>query len=224
MRRWCILSFLVLLITASAFAQKTSPVTVVNTTSNPVPVTGTVSVNPVTVNSMPSVNISSLPPVTGTVEITGSVNVANKPDVHVVNSAANPLPVIMKRAHWQKLLMWAKDGSMSPTAIVVPEGKRIVVEYANVRVNLGTWVGPNGEVLLPDVFLAVRDYTADPIVYYTLALGPMGNVAMEKYRMFAASLPMKFVAQAGETVEIWENSTVNSAVWVFLSGYIEDLQ
>lgn len=63
------------LLISAAFADPSVPVRVINTPANPVPVTGTV-------------NVGTLPPVTGTVGISGtpSVNIASMPPVNVTTS------------------------------------------------------------------------------------------------------------------------------------------
>jgi len=90
-----VLAVLVVVLPVMALAQQrraavqsppSAPVTVVNTTANPVPTTATVS-GTVDIGSMPKVDVRSMPAVTGT------VNVGNTPNVNVVNAAANPVPV-----------------------------------------------------------------------------------------------------------------------------------
>jgi hypothetical protein len=67
-----------------AIAAGSAPVTVVNTSSNPVPVTGSVGIT-----GTANVNVTNSVPISGSVTLTGTpnVNVSNTPDVRITNTS-----------------------------------------------------------------------------------------------------------------------------------------
>jgi len=115
------------------------PVSVVNT---PLAVTGTVTANIGTptvnanINGTPTVNVASLPPVSAT--LTNS-------SITVANPATNPVLVqIVDRVPYQQYLSLTATGGTTPdpgcssttsceATIVVPAGKRFVVEHVSAR-------------------------------------------------------------------------------------------
>lgn len=116
------------------------PVNVVNT---PLAVTGTVTANIGTptvnanINGTPTVNVASLPPVSAT--LTNS-------SITVANPATNPVLVqIVDRVPYQQYLSLTATGGTTPdpgcssitqceATIVVPTGKRFVIEHVSLRV------------------------------------------------------------------------------------------
>lgn len=131
--KFCRLVFVPLLFCLSALAQKTSDVVVTNTSNNPVPTvaTGTTAVSgAVAITGTPTVTLG-----------TGSI-VAIDPSTTVNTSATSARNII-------RLLggSFLPDGSLvaqsslagTPTAFLVPGGKRMVINFASIQI-----IGPTG--------------------------------------------------------------------------------
>jgi len=188
-------------------------VNVVNTPANPVPVTGTVSVTGA---------------VTGTV--TGTVGLTAGTSVLVGNTVANPVRVRNVNDAIQPVQAQASClvGSLGclPTIYTVPAGKRLVIEYASMRV-----------CILPgqSATLSIATQVGDQAVFHYLNVTPPaaapGTVAIgcnagTPSSEVAVGQQVKIYADAGTGVVLTgsRNSTVGTASFQFsISGYLVDV-
>lgn len=188
-------------------------VNVVNTPANPVPVTGSVSVTGA---------------VTGTV--TGTVGLTPGTSVLVGNPVTNPVRVrnvndAIQPVQAQASCLITTLGCL-PTIYTVPAGKRLVIEYASMRV-----------CILPgqSATLSIATQVGDQAVFHYLngtppAAGPgtfaIGCNSSLPSSEVAVGEQVKIYADAGTTVVLTgsRNSTTGSASFQFsISGYLVDV-
>jgi hypothetical protein len=186
----------VLVVCGAAPAQTTktsAPVTVVNTDSSPVPVSGSVNIAntpSVTVSGTPSVNVAALPAVN--LSGTPSVNVANTPGVNITNPATQPVPTFNVDNPARSILaaqhFYTSNLCNDEVIATVPANKVGVVEFVSgsVVVNPG-----DGAVFELDVTSGGNH------VGYELPMVKMPDIFGDKW---ALAQPLRVYADGGTNI------------------------
>ena len=164
-------------------------VVVVNTSSNPVPVSAQG-----TTNIAGSVSVSNTP----------NVNIANSPTVTLNNSAANPLMVRdvdnpARQAFQNQISFNVPQASLTCLPIAtVPGGKRLVIEYASLSAFLNIF----GDETVPFAFLEVVPASGPP-QHFQLDVDQTSNPhayrVAQQVRFYADSPSVQFCVQVDGT-------------------------
>ena len=168
------------------------PVLVTNGAAQPVPIAGTVSGSvgasqagswSVGINNTPTVNVASMPPLSGT------VNIANTPlPTSNTDDARQPFQ--------RQFFLSIPDGSFAAqdTSIVIPTGKRLVIEQISAYMSVPVGQLPTASVGSRALgnFAVVR---ALSVKYGTLATNPPSD-------QWLAVNPVLLFADPGETLLI----------------------
>ena len=221
---------LVLAAQTVAFAQSTKTpqqVQVVNSNAQPVPTAaqGTTNVaGTVNVGNTPDVQVTNTPDVN--VANTPTVAVGNEPTVHVGNDANAPVPV--RDVNRLPRTPFAIPGStlMNPGSNVsdafsfIPStDKRLVIELFTARGETST-----GQTL----YATIRCTTNRLVMFYTMALQPLGASQQQGKDEFVATLPVQITCDANTEVQVLfrRNSNLdfqafNYAEAFTISGHLE---
>jgi len=203
----------VLLLTINTMAGAAAPVgkvAVVNTPS-------------VTVANTPSVNVKNLPAVQ--LAPGATVSIAGTPAVHIDSTASTPLPVHdpatpVRTPIRLSFQITAADGVSGGNGLyIVPQGKRLVIEYASVFGSSSA-----GDTLIYSVMTATTPPQSQPFSYFLPATQVFG---VGNARSFVAGQTMKVFSDPESTVDLRLDRTVPTgpANAIFaISGYLEDVQ
>lgn len=192
-----------------------APVTVVNTETNPVPVTGNLGIS-----GTADVNVTNTVPITGdvnvtnTVPVTGNVNVTGTVAIDNMNMKE---PAVVRdecEAEGDAL------GCLSPMTIV-PEGKRLTIEYFSCdsrELEMGGSLTCSIKRLIPSGGGYVE------AIVLNLPTSPTSNDADST---IAAGQSMKLYAESGDAIQFigYRNNSIGRDVSIFFqaAGYYEDV-
>jgi len=186
-------------------------VTVVNTTTNPVPVVqqGTTTVSgSVSISGTPTVNVANFPSGTNTVQVSSSTSAPV-----IVRDADNQA----RQPFTARYGIGQGNGESSSEAIVltVPAGKRAVIETVAVSLDVGPGQVPAAKITsgLANAFGGFADFP--------LPLTPQGSsFGLDDY---VANSPMRLYADSNVTVHVFRSPATGSAVAQFsIAGYFVD--
>jgi len=179
----------------------TQNVSVVNTTSEPVPTQAV-----------------------GTTTVSGSVSIANSPTVQVGNTSASPVAVRdvdnPARHPFQFYATFSKTGGnlIVDNQIAVPAGKRLVIE----TITLQAFV-PAGQKLLAQLHMV----GGGTFVQHNIMLTPQGGFNFDLLDYFAATETVRMYADQGSAVPLHVTRSSNDAnFWggsYTVAGYLVDV-
>jgi len=179
-------------------------VNVVNSPTNPVPVTG-------------SIGLSG----------TASVNVVNTPNVKVVNTvptvnAANPA---FQPFQDEEVIGWNAGSGLigNDGTFLVPSGKRLVIEFVSFELTIPTGTRPT----FNSVKIVNANSNTIPISFL-IPLSFQGSAFLggQNSDVFIGSSPTRLYADPGSTVtlSVRTNNADNGLAEVSVSGYLVDVQ
>lgn len=195
-----------------------APVTVVNTNSNPVPVSGAVT-GSVSIDGIADVNVTNTVPVSGNVGITGTAN------VNVTNNEANPMPVSVVETIPQVIqITYTEDlpepllGPPDQVIYTVPAGFRLVIEYMEVRGSLYSGEAARGGISTMVNSRRSWHYIMTPPAMYLLSGAPLVNMRTSAGQMVRiyADPETDVVGQLSRT-----DGTGDASLALTINGYLQ---